>query len=142
MHAHDLRRLVPVAALLLGCGGPVTQASTFWPVLQGRFDGTYTIIHGYSTASPRVESGPAHLEIQGQHYEVYGDRYLPPPGCGTVQVGKTVHFADECFHLANFDWTLIIQGDFAFSRAADRVILERVNQRFDRFERFDLGPAS
>jgi hypothetical protein len=142
MTANRIGSLIPISLLVLACGDPTAQTDGRWFSLNGSYAGTYAITHGYSTPSPRTEVGQARLEIEAGRYTLVGDvRYVPPSGCGTVRVGETVQFADDCFHTAEFDWTLIVSGDFVYTRVGHRITLERHDRRLDRLQRIELERA-
>ena len=139
MHARCIGVASVLALVAMGCQSTGDQPFAPLPSLEGTFVGTYSITHGYSTGSPRTESGGVRLEIVGSHYNLIGERrYMPPSGCGTLHVAESVVFRDECPHTAEFDWTLIVSGDFSYSHAGDRIILGRFDRRLDRLQRFVL----
>lgn len=134
-----------LAALLMvltpGCKD--SQERSFNPtpgaMLHGAFVGTYSITHDYSSPDPRLEEGSVRLTIEdGEYTLTSAKRYVPPGGCGSVRVGEVLSFSDECVHTAEFDWTLIIRGDFTYTLRGSDIVLERYDETFDRFHRFDL----
>ncbi len=129
-------------ALFAGCHDTVdTPAGSSGVVINGDYSGAYTRVDGYSTANPTTVTGDVSLTVTDGHYQIAGKRYAPPSGCGTLDVvpaGDAVTLDDQCYHTAEFDWTLILNGTFTLTRDGWKIILEQVDATHDRMVRLEL----
>ncbi len=136
--------------LLVACKSsqePNAPATTTPPLLAvGSFHGTYTIIHDYSTSTPRTETGAFDLSIDGDRYRIVPQkRYYPPSGQGAIMQAynsQTIVFDDQGMHTAEFDWSLIIDGEFLFTADRGTVVLEKYDAERDRLQRLEIEEAA
>jgi hypothetical protein len=133
-----------LAVVLLGGCRDTVDTPTASPgiVINGDYSGAYTRIEEYSTSNPTTVTGDVSLSVKDGRYQVTGkERYAPPSGCGTldvVQTGDAVTLDDQCYHTAEFDWTLILNGEFTVTRDAWKIVLEQLDGTHDRFVRLEL----
>lgn len=109
-----------------------------WP-LEGAYTGVYTRIDGATGTNPTKTRGPVSVDIEGDTYVIEGvERYTPPYGRGRIHVDDRVTFHDEAFHTAEFDWTLIINGEFSLTWEDSTIVLEQYDPEKDRSVRLEL----
>ncbi|AFL83526.1 hypothetical protein Belba_0879 [Belliella baltica DSM 15883] len=92
-------------------------------LLQGQFTGTFE--RTVDGSSEGVES--ISLLLEGNSFSGEGGANRYPTICrGTFAVeGNKVNFSNSCFFTADFDWTLILSGDFRVERDEDELILSK-----------------
>lgn len=94
------------------------------PIADGLYSGIFT-----STSSTGVSKGDVTLEIKGNRFIASGNaNRIPAGGSGTWSVdpdGKAISLQDENFWTADFDWSLIMSGDFSYSFNGSKLILTR-----------------
>jgi hypothetical protein len=107
--------------------------------LQGRWEGTYTIVHDYGAPTAVKETGDVTFVVAGDKFRVTGDRpRLPPDAAGPVTVGDEVVLVDELFHTADYDWTLNVDGPFTYAVGAGTLVLEQHDAVRKRLRTFIL----
>ena len=91
--------------------------------LQGRYEGTF---QRFVDGTPR---GLATVEISFEGGSFSGNSEEPkyPAICaGNYSIKQsTITFSNTCFFTADFDWTLILSGDFRIERDGDELILSK-----------------
>jgi hypothetical protein len=99
---------------------------TFQP---GTYNGIYSITHDYNSVFSFTESGPATFTFTDTSYHCHGEEYLLPPGGGGEYeiMGNVMVLHDMVDHTAEFDWTLILDGEFNYSLDGNNLILEQVD---------------
>ena len=82
----------------------------------GEYKGTYSRISNYRSNNPFIEKGPINFKFVEKTYSCGGEmRYLPPSGSGEYKiVNDKIILKDTGRHTAEFDWTLILNGEFNF----------------------------
>jgi hypothetical protein len=86
----------------------------------GIYTGTFTVEYsnGNSFGGNDTETGAVTLELKSMSkYDcsANSDRY-PAGGSGKYCVGKDkITFTDECMHTADFDWNLILSGEYNYT---------------------------
>ena len=82
-------------------------------IRNGTYTGTFTI----RQSDGSEHSGGVTFTFHDGSYTCSPEvRYLPPGGAGTYHTfGTTLVLTDTVAHTAEFDWTLILGGEFAFS---------------------------
>jgi len=80
------------------------------------YNGTYSITHNFNTGSSFTESGPVTFIFTDTSYHCYGEEYLlPPSGGGEYSIiGEIMVLNDMVPHTAEFNWTLILNGEFHY----------------------------
>jgi hypothetical protein len=104
--------------------------------LQGTYQGTFTITH----STGLVQSGKVTFTFtDGRYTCVPETRYLPPSGAGSFVMGhNTISLTDTVPHTAEFDWTLILGGEFAVWSSGSHPILVQDDQKYQRHRTIDL----
>lgn len=95
--------------------------------LSGTFDGTFF----YRPASDlQVQSGSAKISFSENRYvSARNATYIPAGGSGTLEIlmDDLISFKDENIWTANFDWGLVLNGNFKYRFKGDSLILTRRN---------------
>jgi hypothetical protein len=105
----------------------------------GVYSGVYTRVEHSTSGQPTTTSGGVNLSIEGDRYSIRGEiRYAPPSGSGLFIVGDVVTFTDDAFRTAEFDWTLIVNGEFGYDQNDSSVVLEQYDETHDRHVRIEL----
>jgi hypothetical protein len=66
--------------------------------------------------------------------------YHPPAGAGKYRMhGDSVELRDLSAHTANFDWTLILDGNFGFRRSGATITLSQKDDVRERTRRIELS---
>ncbi|MCU0419425.1 MAG: hypothetical protein MUC38_07175 [Cyclobacteriaceae bacterium] len=90
-------------------------------------NGTYT--GTFIRSSPYADFAPASvtLTFSGHNFEGGSNTPRYPAICrGTIQAtSTTATFTNECFWTADFDWSLILSGEYALSRQGEEIILTK-----------------
>jgi hypothetical protein len=104
----------------------------------GTYKGIYSITHYYNSDSAFEESGPATFTFNNTSYHCYGEEYLlPPVGGGEYEImGDVMILNDMIPHTAEFDHTLILDGEFYYSLDDYNLRLEQVDAVHNRFHLF------
>jgi hypothetical protein len=107
--------LILLLSLFIGC--EVTETDTSFE--EGNYSGTFKMVE----SDGQVLNGNVNISLNNNKYSVIPEqRYLPPVGAGKYNVnGNSINLLDTAVHTADFDWTLILNGDFEFSYN-DRVL--------------------
>ena len=110
--------------------------------LQGRWQGTYTLVRAYGTPNEIKETGDVTFAVNGDKFRLTSDRpRLPPEAAGPITVGDDVVLVDELFHTADYDWTLNIDGPFTYAVGAGTLVLEQHDAKHERLRTFILRRA-
>ena len=108
--------------VVLGCNDDETSAVP--PVLEGTYEGTFERDDMRSDVTLTLENG----EFSGSSNK---DRF--PAICNgtyTQQDGQAT-FADVCVWTADFDWTLILSGEWDVQTTTDALIM--LNENGDKY---------
>jgi hypothetical protein len=92
------------------------------PVLAGDYEGTFTVKYLDGTSY----SNPATISFnEGNKYEsTDGNNYVPAAGTGTYKIeGSFVKFNEPNYWTANFDWNLVLSGEYRVSSNGDSLTL-------------------
>lgn len=100
----------------------------------GTYNGTYSIIHHYNTDGSFANSGPATFIFTDTSYSCRGKEYLlPPSGGGEYSIiGEIMVLNDMVPHTAEFDWTLILNGEFDYWFDGNNLRLEQIDAIHNR----------
>ena len=100
-------------------------------IRNGTYVGTFTIRQPDGTE----QSGGVTFIFNGERYSCFPEKYyLPPSGAGTCYSrGNTVTLTDNVAHTAEFDWTLILGGDFNFSFDGKTLTLTQNDTKYNRY---------
>jgi hypothetical protein len=131
--------LIAMCSFVAGCHDSNELQDPQDPDFVRNYVGSYSRIDGYSDPDPLITSGSINLVVDGEHYRLEGsERYAPPGGCGRILIGDVTTFIDECVHTAEFDWSLVIDGDFSLDRDGSKLVLEQFDAEHDRLVRIEV----
>lgn len=105
---------------LIGCGfmGGFNETS-----LTGTYEGTFQrTVEGNSQGIANVQ-----LTFEGGLFNGNSDEQNYPVICsGSYSLNRsTIQFSNTCMFTADFDWTLILNGDFRIEREGNELILTK-----------------
>jgi hypothetical protein len=128
--------LCSITVLLSAC----SDVGLDLPPLDGTYHGTFTITEEGLPA----ESGTVTFTFSGDGYFCRPERkYVPPSGGGLfLVIGRTMTLTDTAVHTAEFDWSLILGGEFSFTFDGSRLLLEQQDQKHQRHRTIDLRRQS
>ena len=108
------------SALLLSCDDSADELVI--PVLNGAYEGTFTVEY---LANGQTFSNPVTVNFSGDSYSsTSGADRFPAGGNGTFEMGEnSVTFSDENFWTADFDWNLILSGEYTVTETDTQIIL-------------------
>jgi hypothetical protein len=91
------------------------------PIQIGDYVGTFSIRSENGTTL----SGLVTFRFHAGTYSCIPEKvYLPPSGGGSYRIsGNSLTFSDTVMHTAEFDWSLILNGDFTYSNDGNRITL-------------------
>lgn len=121
---HKTACAAAIAGILASCTSPRVRyepPQAGWIV--GEWNGTVALSEGGNPA----REGPVSFSFSEQEYRVSGSKRLAPPGCGVYRFGSTLFLEDKCIHTAEFDWTLILNGGFAYTWDGETLTLEQAD---------------
>ena len=126
---------VELCLLLTGC-----DIEDEPPEIQGVYKGTYSRTEYFATDSVSTREGPATFKFTGTDYSCYGEEfYLPPGGAGEYTISDSkIILIDLVGHTAEFDWSLILNGEFDYSFDGKNLILTQHDTKRGRFHRATL----
>jgi hypothetical protein len=116
----------------LGCSDLALNPSA----LDGAYRGTFTITNSEGV----VQTGNVTFTFDGDQYSCAPETmYLPPSGAGSFQfAGHAIRLKDTVAHTAEFDWTLILNGDFSYTFDGVHLVLVQQDQEYQRYRRLEL----
>ena len=103
--------------------------------LKGSYSGTFIYHNPSDAAAPK--SGPVTVTFDGTTYSsTRNPDYIPAGGSGTFEFSdkKTVKFEDQNFWTANFDWNLILKGEYDYEIKGDSLIITRSRDEVKLYE--------
>lgn len=112
-----------VLVLLQSCTENEPAASELtMPELNGEYHGTFIVQY---SDNDEAYTNPVTVSFSGDKYSTtIGENRLPAGGSGTFEVtANTIIFHDENFWTADFDWNLILSGEYAVSESNTTIIL-------------------
>lgn len=92
-------------------------------ITPGIYKGQFIRSSPYSKYSPSNVS----IEFTSEKFSGVSDREKIPAICsGTYSIkGKEINFKNECFFTADFDWTLILNGDYQIQCHNHHLVISR-----------------
>lgn len=68
--------------------------------------------------------------------------FHPPAGAGKYRIhGDSVELRDLTAHTADFDWTLILGGNFGYRRSGTKIIFSQNDSARERTRRIELSKS-
>lgn len=113
--------IVVLTIILVGCGKSKAKIN------KGTYHGTFTATYFADTIPyPRVQ-GSASVIFEKKTYNSLGTTaYNPAGGSGSYSIADDIiSFEDENIWTANFDWGLILNGEYNYTKLDDKLILVR-----------------
>ncbi len=102
----------------------------------GIYEGTFIIVE----SDGKMYSGKVTFTFNKSTYTCVPEiRYLPPSGGGSFQTNKNkIMLEDKVIHTAEFDWTLILNGEFYFIYDGNKLILKQNDMNHNRYRDIEL----
>jgi hypothetical protein len=112
--------------LCIGC----EESSTGIYLEDGNYSGTFMIIE----SNGQTQTGNINFNFSNNNYSVVPEyKYLPPAGAGTFsRNSNTINLVDTAIHTAEFDWSLILNGNFNLAQNGKALILEQNDTKQNR----------
>jgi hypothetical protein len=132
-----MKTLILLFALILlhGCTDATMDISKTTPPDKGTYTGTFAFTEGGMTSS----GGVTFLFTDTSYTCVPEKPFLPPAGGGAYSVEKNIiTLTDHAPHTANFDWTLILNGDFEFTSEGTALTLTQADAQHNRFRKIEM----
>lgn len=106
------------------------------PIQAGDYVGTFSIRSENGT----TQSGLVTFRFRANTYSCIPEKvYLPPSGGGSYRLGdKSLTLTDTVMHTAEFDWTLILNGDFTYSNDGEKITLIQNDTAHRRYRTIEL----
>lgn len=106
--------------------------------LQGSYSGMFTVEYNDGD----VRSNPVTINFDENKYVCSsGSNYTPAGGSGTFVIeGSKITFQDENFWTANFDWNLILSGEYNLSFAGGEIEISAMKNEVG-FYQYKLSKA-
>ena len=93
--------------------------------IEGTYEGTFI------RTSPNAKYEPSQVTLIFSNNQFQGESEITkyPAICrGSYEIkGTNVVFTDSCFWTAEFDWSLILSGEFAAELTSDELTMQRKN---------------
>jgi hypothetical protein len=104
--------------------------------IDGKYTGTYAI----TNAKGLTNAGSVIFTFEGSRYSCEPQNlYLPPAGGGTfARNGQSLRLKDTMAHTKEFDWTLILNGDFTLIFDGSHLVLQQDDVPHQRHRVIDL----
>lgn len=120
------------ALFILLAAGLSSCDETEMAKLKGSYSGTF-IYH--SPEAPK--SGPVTVTFDGTNYtSTRNPDYIPAGGSGTFAFMEKnrVKFEDQNVWMANFDWNLILNGEYSYEVKGDSLFITRAHNEVKLYE--------
>lgn len=103
-------------------------------------DGFYNGTFAFTESNGHTETGSVIFTFEGNRYSCTPQRrYLPPGGAGVfIRSGRKVTLKDTVGHTAEFDWTLILYGEFFVTYDGSHLVLRQNDVQSQRYRVIDL----
>lgn len=110
------------------------------PFEHGEYKGTFSITYNFASDSSYVQQGTTTFTFTDTSYYCYGDKYLlPPSGGGKYEIkGNIIILTDLVPHTAEFDWSLILSGEFEYTFDGKNFMLTQNDIKYYRYRKIDL----
>lgn len=101
---------------------PVIVPETMEVEIEGTYAGVFTAVYPTMT-----RQGPVTVLFDSGHYVCSNaSNYVPAGGQGTFEADSTaITFADPGFYTANFDWGLLLSGEYAYELTDSTLLFYR-----------------
>lgn len=112
--------LIVIVLVTNSCTSNDDEPST--PNLTGTYSGTFRVEY----QNGETFSNPVEVSFMSENkYNSSGnDKYIPAGGSGTYEVNESIiDFKDINYWTANFDWNLILNGEYEYSLTSDQLTL-------------------
>ena len=104
--------------------------------LKGTYSGIFFYTNPVSSVAP-PPSGSASVTFNGSTYTSTGNaNHIPAGGSGTFEItdSKTVKFQDTNVWTADFNWGLILNGEYQYQIKGDSLYLAKYSSEFKVYE--------
>lgn len=93
-----------------------------------KLEGTYTGTFQRTSGTEVGEIANVTITFENNMWEGQSEKYRYPAICkGTYQIkGQIINFENQCMFTADFDWTLILDGDFEINQTTDTFTMTKV----------------
>ena len=112
--------ILVVSALLFSCSDSEDELNL--PAFEGTYEGTFTVEYlerGDTFTNPVMVTFN-----NGTYASTSGPNRTPAGGSGKFEMGtNSVTFDDENFWTADFDWNLILSGEYSVTETESKIIL-------------------
>jgi hypothetical protein len=101
------------------------------PIKSSDYVGTFSIRSEDGT----TQSGQVTFRFRTNTYSCIPEKvYLPPSGAGSYRLGDhSLTLTDTAMHTAQFDWSLILNGDFTYSNDGNKITLTQNDTEHRRY---------
>lgn len=120
--------IFPIAILLMGCNkGNIN-------IKDGTYKGTFT-----ATYKSGTKTGQTTLEVKNGRFKCFGNpNRIPAGGSGSCYSDNNkITFNDENYWTADFDWNLILNGQYEYSFNG-KILKMSADKTGDRHYEYDL----
>jgi hypothetical protein len=106
------------------------------PIQIGDYVGTFSI----KAENGTTQTGGVIFGFHPTKYICIPEKaYLPPSGAGSYRLDEnTITLTDTVAHTAEFDWTLILNGDFTYSNDGNKITLIQNDIKYRRVRTLEL----
>ncbi len=94
----------------------------------GTYEGTYTVIFNYGTSESHTNYSETQLILGEGYYKITENTYITPPySLGKYELSSTnIIFQDTIIHTAEFDWSLIIHGEYQYEFEGNKLTMSQI----------------
>lgn len=131
--------LFVVIIFLYGCKEKSVQPNDTDCVLNGTYAGVFSLIQ-----NENVLSGNVTFFFKDTTYSCIPETaLLPPTGGGKFEIaGNKIILTDMAVHTANFDWTLILNGEFSYTNRNNVIVMIQADTVHHRYRKIELTNTS
>lgn len=116
---YTLLGMVLLALVVIGCSSDEEPSV---PNLTGTYSGTFTV--EYPDGDTFSNSVTVSFMAENKYNSNGNDNYYPAGGSGTYEVeASKINFEDINYWTANFDWNLILNGEYDYSLNGSELII-------------------
>ena len=125
--------------LFVGCKDKSTNSSNSPLIEVGEYNGIFTFTENDYTSTSNVK-----FTFTDTIYTCIPQKaYMPPTGGGKYEYQKDkIVLTDMVMHTAEFDWTLILGGEFNYSKSGNTIILIQEDKNRNRFRKIELTKSN